>query len=121
LTAEYAGSTVLQTRLQAPMYDTAKYGQVPTLDATATIDDNGDIAIFLVNRGGEATALTAHLRGLGQMQVLEHTCIVHDQEMETDPGECVPQQRRDARIAQDLLEVVLPAASWNVIRLKSDQ
>jgi alpha-L-arabinofuranosidase len=121
LTAANAGSTVLQSRLHTPSYSTRKYGEVGTIDCAATIDEDGRIAVFAVNRGREPMDLTIQLRGLEEMQVRGHTSLAQDQEMETDPHAAVLQQHGSARIAYDQLQVNLPAVSWNVINLNAEQ
>ena len=48
----------------APEYETARYGDVPALDAVATHDpDSGDLTVFAVNRDQhQAAELTVDLR-----------------------------------------------------------
>lgn len=51
LTARYARGDVLNLSVQCATVPTAKFGDVPALDAVATRDaDTGELALFLVNR-----------------------------------------------------------------------
>src|SRR5690606_17050683 len=51
LTAQHAAGEVLRVAIDAPEYDTAKFGASPVLDAVATHDqETGDVVVFAVNR-----------------------------------------------------------------------
>jgi alpha-N-arabinofuranosidase len=42
---------VLRVRTDSPLIDTARFGEVPSVDAVATYDEEtGKLAVFLVNR-----------------------------------------------------------------------
>src|SRR6185312_4295676 len=52
ITSRLAAGQVLRIETDSPLVSTAKYGDVPAVDAVATYDD-GKIALFAVNRSSE--------------------------------------------------------------------
>ena len=54
LTAALARGRVLRSSVTAPTMETTRYGRVDVVDATSTIDDDGTIALFVVNRSPDA-------------------------------------------------------------------
>ena len=59
--SRYAKGDVLQVAVEAPTYETAKYGDAALVDAVATRDaETGDVALFAVNR---SLTETRHARG----------------------------------------------------------
>jgi alpha-N-arabinofuranosidase len=53
-TARMAGDTTLDIHVEAPAYSTDQYGEVPVLDAAATLDSRtGTVSVFCVNRSEE--------------------------------------------------------------------
>ena len=50
-TSRLARGAALDVRLEAPVYGTATYGDVPLVDAVATYDaESGTTSVFVVNR-----------------------------------------------------------------------
>ena len=72
-TARLARGTVLQVAAQGARHDTALYGEVDTVDATATWDEeSGALAVFLVNRHPtDAVEVTIDLRAFSGCRVTE--------------------------------------------------
>src|SRR5262249_31428954 len=62
--SRYGRGVVLDVRIASPTYETATYGSVPMLAATATLDEEKDgLSIFAVNRGQtDALAIEGDLR-----------------------------------------------------------
>jgi alpha-N-arabinofuranosidase len=51
ITSRLAAGQVLRVRADSPLLDTARFGEVPSVDAVATYDEEtGKLAVFLVNR-----------------------------------------------------------------------
>ena len=63
--AAYASGEALRLSITSPRHETARYGDVPVIDAVATRDeDAGTLTLFAVNRHPiEETDLTVDLRG----------------------------------------------------------
>ncbi|MBE5777148.1 MAG: alpha-N-arabinofuranosidase [Clostridiales bacterium] len=115
----YGRGTSLNARVQCEKWDTAHYKDVPMVEAAAVMHDDEGITVFAVNRDLENAAdLELDLRAFGEYKKVEHTVMHHDDmnavNTENDPDQVKP----EAPVLQDMNEkIVLPAASWNVIRL----
>ncbi len=91
---------------------------MPFVDAAAVLNDDGSVTIFAVNRDLEQPAeLTCDLRSFGEFKSAAHSVLHHDDvkavNTEADPGQVKPV---DVKIDLKDGKVILPAASWNVIR-----
>lgn len=120
----YGRGIVLQPIVSSPKYDSADYTDVPYLEAIAVYrPETKEITVFAVNRHlGSALLLDCDLRSLGQVRVVEHLVLAHDdlQAKNTRDEEPVRPRRGPEVQAQDgQLAVSLPKASWNVIRLEA--
>lgn len=124
LAARHARGTVLRLAVSSPEHSTAGYGDVPSVDAVATLDEpTGDIALLAINRHpSSAVDLTIELRGVSDGRPTEHIVLEA-----ADPGAAntlqdpARVQPRATALAPDpdVLEITLPAASWNVLRMTS--
>ena len=120
--SQYGRGMALRPVLDSPKYDCSDYTDVPLVDAAATLGDDGSVTIFAVNRDlKEDIALEADLRAFGELKVLEHIVLHHDDvkaiNTEENPNNVVPQEGKGGTLDGGRLEVVLPSLSWNVIRL----
>ena len=109
LTARWARGTVLRVAITSPDTPTEVFGQVPVLDAVVTLDpETGDLAVFCVNRSpSDALPVSARLGEFGSYHVVEAT---------TMDGES-PRSLSTAAVTDDDLTVLLPPASWTLVRL----
>lgn len=120
--SQYGRGTALRPVLDSPKYDCSDYTDVPLVDATATLGDDGSVTIFAVNRDlKDDIALEADLRAFGDLRVLEHIVLHHDDvkavNTEKAPDNVAPRAGKGGTMDRGRLEVVLPSLSWNVIRL----
>lgn len=120
--SQYGRGTALRPVLDSPKYDCSDYTDVPLVDATATLGDDGSVTIFAVNRDlKDDIALEADLRAFGDLRVLEHIVLHHDDvkavNTEKAPDNVAPRAGKGGTLDRGRLEVVLPCLSWNVIRL----
>ncbi|MEO3814454.1 alpha-N-arabinofuranosidase [Sphaerisporangium sp. B11E5] len=121
--SRHAAGHVLRIEPVSPSYTTERFGEVPTLDAVATHDEeSGATALFAVNRSTEhPLTLTVHLGGLGETRLTEATTLSgpdpYARNTADAPGTVVPRPNPDARLAGGTLEITLPPVSWNVVRL----
>ncbi|MBQ9944845.1 MAG: alpha-N-arabinofuranosidase [Clostridia bacterium] len=109
----------LLPQLTCEKFDTKHYTDVPVVDAAAVLQENGDVVIFAVNRDlKEDVLLDADLRSFGDMKVISHSVLHHDDvkaiNTEQNPHEVKPQDVTPEKPGEGIR---LPAASWNVIRL----
>lgn len=109
--------------MSSPSYPNEKFGEVPWLEATATIDEeHGEIAFFAVNRSQtDALAVDVDLRSLPGYRVVEQIALDHDDpsavNSAANPDNVQPRRVTGARVDEGRLSAVLPPLSWNVIRL----
>ncbi|MFF8641244.1 alpha-N-arabinofuranosidase [Streptomyces sp. NPDC015345] len=113
---------VLDVRVDSPTYDTAKYGEVPLLHATAVRAEDGTVTVFAVNRGQtEPLPIEVALSGLELASVVEHSAVADaDPEARNtleDPERVTPHDVPGARLVDGVLTATLEPLSWNVIRL----
>ncbi len=99
--------------------DTKHYTDVPVVDAAAVMDDDGNVTIFAVNRDlKENVELTCDLRSFGTFRQIRHSVLHHDDMKATNTEEHPDTVTiKEIPASLDGGAVVLPAASWNVIRL----
>ncbi|GAA2637903.1 arabinosylfuranosidase ArfA [Paractinoplanes durhamensis] len=124
LTSRLAKGDVLRVEPAAPSYETARYGDVPLIDAVATHDpESGDVTVFVVNRSQDAPAtLTVPLAGFGADLQVAETWTVHDDDPNatntaTDPDRVVPHDLAGATVTDGELRATLAPVSWSAIRL----
>ncbi len=122
----YGRGIVLQPIVASPKYDSADYTDVPYLDAVAVYQpETKEVTVFAVNRHLDSPLrLECDLRGFGQIRVIEHLVLAHDnlQAKNTREEEPVRPTRGQGAQAQDgKLAASLPKASWNVIRLEATE
>jgi alpha-N-arabinofuranosidase len=119
----YGRGTALKLEIASPQYASTDFGDVPLLEAVATIDEAAETAtIFAVNRDqGETLQLKGDLRPLEGYRVLEHLVLEHDDmkagNTAQNPNTVVPHANGDAELTEGHLQATLPKLSWNVIRL----
>ncbi len=110
----------LLPQLQSEKTDTAHYTDVPLVDAAAVLNEDGSLTVFAVNRDLEEHAeLTMDLRSFGAFREAFHSVMHHD-DMKAVNTESSPDTVKPADAECSLHKdgrVILPAASWNVIRL----
>jgi len=125
--AALAKGSVLQTEITAPTYDTARYGEVPVLDAAATYDDERDeLVIFAVNRHpSEQVSLGVDVRAFPEPRLESATVLADDDWRAANtleqPDRVTPRPHPEASVEDAGLRAVLPPVSWNVFRLGTER
>lgn len=118
-----ARGEVLQASLAAPTYETARFGEVPVVDAVATHDpDTGDLVVFAVNRHqSSAVELSVDLRGWPRMRLASVSVLADPDVRATntldDPDRVRPRETDMAKVDGTELTAALPPVSWSVLRL----
>lgn len=123
LTARHARGEVLRLAVDAPETATARFGDVPAVDAVATRDPGtGDVTLFAVNRSATREHdLSIALRALPGLRIVEALTFSHP-----DPGwsatvdddsSVLPRPNGSAAMADDVVRIGLPPASWTMLRL----
>jgi alpha-N-arabinofuranosidase len=121
--ARAARGTVLRVESSSPVFETAKFGPVPLVDAACTLDEERDeLVIFAINREREESlALEADLRGFPGYELAACTVLTGPADAvntAADPDRVRPQPRDGASLADGRLRAELPPLSWNVLTLK---
>ena len=114
----YGRGTSLLPLITTDKHDTKHFNDVPTVDAAATMDDEGNVTIFAVNRDlEEPVRLQLDMRSFGDMTPEFHTVLHHD-DMKAVNTEENPDEVKPVQTAVQMEDgcILLPAASWNVIR-----
>jgi alpha-N-arabinofuranosidase len=109
----------LQPILTCDTHDTARHEAVPLVDAAAVLNDDGGLTIFAVNRDlVQSAELTLDLRSFDGLTLVEHQALTHEDvkavNTEQHPDNVVPHAIPPMQGAA----VVLPKASWNVLRYR---
>jgi alpha-N-arabinofuranosidase len=124
LTSRLARGEVLRVEMRAPLYATARFGDVPTLDAVATHDDaTGDVTVFVVNRSlTDSADLTVAVAGFGRAFRIAESWTLSDDDLtaantEQNPDRVVPRTNGTAWVEDGELHASLPPVSWTAIRL----
>jgi len=121
LTSKLARATALELKLDSPTYDTARYGEVPLVDAVATHDDDGT-TIFAVNRSlTDEVTLEIDTRALGAVEGAEATSLfdddIHAANTLDHQDRVVPKPNASAQVGDGFVTVTLPPVSWTVLTL----
>lgn len=119
--SQYGRGTALRPIVQSPTYDCSDYTDVPLLDATATLGEDGSLTIFAVNRDlTEDIQLTCDLRAFGKLQPAEHLLLHHPDvkavNTEENPDNVKPVAGQHGKLEGGHFEMRVPRLSWNVIR-----
>jgi alpha-N-arabinofuranosidase len=123
LTSRYAAGDVLRIDLTTASYKTAKYGDVPYVDAVATHDDSSHrTVLFVVNRSvDQAVELEADVRGIRSDALVEALTLadgdVQASNSEARPNRVIPRPLEGATLSGGALHAVLPPVSWAMLRL----
>lgn len=120
----YGQGVALDVDVRSPGYDNKECDLVPYLESVATYDAQGEsLTVFAVNRSlTEPLQLQADARDFGGFEVVEHLTLTSPDLLAVNtrdnPRAVEPSTGGSARIDGGILTAALPAASWNVIRLK---
>jgi alpha-N-arabinofuranosidase len=120
----YGRGIALRPIVNSPLYSSADFDDVPLLDATAVLGDDGSLTIFAVNRSSETDIkLTCDLRAFQSLKLVEHTVLHHDNvkavNTEDSPNTVVPTVCKDYESDNGLISVQIPALSWNVLHFST--
>jgi alpha-N-arabinofuranosidase len=121
--ARLGRGTILRTAVETPTYKLDGDGPIDAIELVAVHDEIGDsLVMFAVNRSPASLELGASLRELSARRVAEHRVLTGDLSASNTadhPRRVVPADGLGATIDGDRLRVMLPARSWNVLRLEA--
>ena len=122
LTSRHGRGSVLRAEVDSPVMDTKWFGDAPVLDAAATLEDDGTVSVFAVNRDQhQPMTVSVNVRALPGLVTAQHTAL-YDSDPDAvntaeAPDRVVPRRLDDLEITDGRLPVVLPPVSWSLIRL----
>ena len=123
LTARLARGNVLRLELDAPTYQTERFGEVPLLDAVATHDpETGEVVLFAVNRDqSEPLDLRVDVSALGDLHVIEAWTLgggdPYDKNTADQPDRVRPRHLDASVFSDGTVSTRLPPVAWSAIRL----
>lgn len=120
----YGRGTALRPIINAPLYSSKDFDDVPLLDATAVLGDDGSLTVFAVNRSQECDILlTCDLRAFEHLKCDEHIILHHDDvkavNTESTPNTVIPFSQSGCESKNGLFEKKIPALSWNVLKFSA--
>jgi len=113
-----ARGVVLDTEVDCSTVATARYGEVPTVTAAATLDpETGTWSVFLTNRSAAPTVVHLEQRGLSLARVQSARTLTADAPSGSGPLFTATDVSPGPG---DALSLVLPAESWTVLEASQD-
>jgi len=122
--SKFGRGKALNLNVKSPCYSTKEYDAVPYVDAVATLNEETDsITIFAVNRNlTENLIVQADVRDFQDYDVAEQYLLTHHDlkavNTADNPNNVAPSSVNTTKVESGKLNVELPKASWNVIRLQ---
>jgi alpha-N-arabinofuranosidase len=125
ITSRLARGNAVRVPVASSTFASERFGDVPALNAVATIDDEG-VSLFAVNRSTTDAAtlrvdLAALVRELGREVSIVESHLLHEDDLYAantlDAPERVGVRAAEASVDGEQLSVTLPAVSWTAIRL----
>ncbi len=122
--SRYGRGTALDLRVDAPTYESKRFGPVPYVDAVATVDEGaGEMAVFAVNRSlTERAEVELRLGGYESWAFAERIELAGFDPKAANTAErplaVFPRSSPEgASVEGGMLRTSLPPLSWSVIRL----
>jgi alpha-N-arabinofuranosidase len=121
--ARLARGNVLRLVTECGTFAAGDYPAARLLLAAAVHDPGtGAVAVFALNRSQEPMALSADLRGLGELAIAEGMQLQHQDLLATNtsqsPDEVSPVPHPDCGFSGGCLQATLKPLSWNVFALR---
>lgn len=124
--SRYGRGEALDLRVEAPTYESRRFGSVPFVDAVATVDEGrGEMAVFAVNRSqAEGAEIELRLGGYEGWTFVERLELAGFDPKAANtaerPDAVLPHGSREGvRVEGGILRASLPPLSWNVLRLSA--
>ena len=121
--SRYGRGTALKALVTSPTYACQDHEQVPYIDSIATLEEDGSLSVFCVNRDMEEDfTLEIDLRSFGELSLREHIVLHHDDvkavNTESAPNTVSPVPGPGGTMNNGQARITIPALIWNVIRFK---
>lgn len=124
--ATYGKGQVLMEQITCPEIKTNHYGAVPSIQSASVFnEEDNSLSIFMVNYNQEDDVeVVMDFRSFGNVRLIEHSVLDGDDMFAantyTEPNKIIPKKlNQDNRIG-NIINVVLPKLSWNMLRFSCD-
>jgi alpha-N-arabinofuranosidase len=121
--SNYGRGEAFPLEMKSPVYEDAEIGEIPYIEGVSVWnEEEGALNIFCANLNLEDDAcLNVDLRSFPCLRMVEHAVLHHDDAKAANtmdaPDTVRPVWSHGAEVKDGHLEAVLPAFSWNMIRL----
>ena len=121
--SKYGRGVVLTPAIETTKHDSKTHEDVTDIESVAVYnEEKEEVTIFAVNRIlDDDIMLTTDLRGMGDVTLIEHTVMEHNDFKAVNTPEkeiAVPYSCDRSKLDGGILESKISKATWNVIRLK---
>jgi alpha-N-arabinofuranosidase len=125
-TARLARGTVLHVGVQSPVMSTGRYGEVPSVDAVATYDEQrGRLVVFVVNRSTAAVPLELDLRAFPGLGAAQRISLAEDDpsigNTADAPDRVCPRTEKMPALDGGRAAVLLPPVSWHALSFTPEE
>lgn len=122
LTAAHAHGQVLRVPVSGPSIETARFGDVPAVDAVATVGEHGAVSVFAVNRHLQQPIDLSIEQADGRALAVVSASVVSDPDMQASNRAADPDRVRPRSLptlqAGGRVQATLPPVSWAMLRLE---
>lgn len=121
--SNYGKGKVIKTYVDAPVYDSKNYNNVPIVDCSIVKNEEEEkVVVFLVNKDlNEEAEINCDLRQFEDYIIEEHTVLNHENlravNSEENKDNVVPHQGVSAKLDGGRLTFIAEKHSWNVLVL----
>ena len=124
--SRFGRGTALKTLVDSPVYSCSDYDDVPYIDAVATMDQDGSVTIFMVNRDmNEDYEVQVDLRSFGTLSGASHIIMHNDNvkavNTEESPFNVVPFETAPPKVSDGKAVIKTGPLSWNVLRFSAGE
>jgi alpha-L-arabinofuranosidase len=114
--SKHGRGTSMSLKIDSPFYENKDFGQVPYLDASAVLSEDGrSLSLFCVNRGKESMELDLKAAGLEGLVLAEHEELKHTDLKATNTAKA-PDNVAPKSLAVGKGGVQLAPLSYNFLR-----
>ena len=114
--SKYGRGTSMSLKIDCPRYANETYGDVPCLDASAVLSEDGSsLSLFCVNRADEGMELELRPAGLEGLRIAERVELKH-QDLKATNTAAEPDRVAPRSLGTKEGPIALAPLSWNLIR-----
>jgi alpha-N-arabinofuranosidase len=119
--AFYGKGISLLDQVRCPKIKTNHHGEIPAMQTASVYnEEDGTLNVFIVNFDDEDDSeLTMDFRSFANTRMVEHMVMDGDQKAInsfSEPDKVKPRTRKISKVANGMVDVVIPKSSWNMLR-----